>query len=106
MWTKSIKLPVSVEKTRDEDGFESSEYHFLTGIPVNFTSTTRNDELMALQLGYNADVNIELMACNYNGQSFLIDEETDEIYNIKRSYRKNKSEMVTLTCERRERGEL
>ena len=45
-----------------------------------------------------------MMACNYSGESFLVDESTGEIYDIKRRYQKNKSMKVQLTCQMRERG--
>ena len=53
-------------------------------------------------MGYTADQTVEIMACNYNGQQFLVDEETEEIYDIKRVYRKDKSMKVILTCQKRE----
>ena len=47
---------------------------------------------------------VEIMACNYSGESFLVDESTGEIYDIKRRFQKNKSMKVQLTCQMRERG--
>lgn len=102
MWNKSIKLPVSKEEKRDSDGFPEIAYKYMEKIPASFTDVTRNDEILAHQMGYTADQTVEIMACNYNGQQFLVDEETEEIYDIKRVYRKDKSMKVILTCQKRE----
>lgn len=102
MWSTSIKLPVSKEERRNENGFPEVIYTYLENIPASFTDVTRNDEILAFQKGYTADQNVEIVGCNYNGQSFLIDEATGKVYDIKRAYRKDKSMLVTLTCERRE----
>jgi hypothetical protein len=89
----------------DDDGFPmDTQYEWLGGIPANFTDLTRDDEILANQMGYSADQNIEIMACNYSGESFLVDEATGEEYDIKRTFQKNKSGTVTLTCRKRERG--
>ena len=58
----------------------------------------------AKQNGYTADQVVEIMACNYSGESFLVDESTGDIYDIKRRFQKNKSMKVQLTCQMRERG--
>ena len=49
----------------------------------NFRDSTRDDEVLAKQNGYTADQVVEIMACNYSGESFLVDESTGEIYDIK-----------------------
>lgn len=102
MWNKSIKLPVSKEEKQDPDGFPEISYKYMKKIPASFTDVTRNDELLAYQMGYTADQTVEIMACNYNGQQFLVDEKTGEIYDIKRAYRQDKSMKVILTCQKRE----
>lgn len=104
MWNKSIKLVIGVDITTDEDGFDTEVERYLEGIPANFTDTTRNDELIANQTGYTADQNIEILSCNYNGEKFLYDEENGNKYEVKRTYRKDKSMNLVLTCERRETG--
>ena len=58
----------------------------------------------AKQNGYTADQIVEIMACNYSGESFLVDESTGDIYDIKRRFQKNKSMKVQLICQMRERG--
>ena len=104
MWNKSIKLVIGVTKETDEDGFDTETEQFLTDIPANFKDVTRNDELIANQSGYTANQNIEIMRCNYNGEQYLYDEENGDKYEIKRTYGKDKSMNIVLTCERRERG--
>ena len=107
MWNKSISLPVrKINVVQDDEGFTKASYEFMGGIPANFTDVTRNDETLAYQRGYTADQNVEVIACNYNGQSWLVDEETGNVYDIKRTYRKDKAKVVVLTCERRSRGKL
>lgn len=101
MWNNSIKLPKSKSTEVDEDGFETEEYVYLEKIPANFTDVTRNDVLVAMQAGYTANQNIEIMKCNYGGQSFLVDESTGDVYDIRRTFAKDKSMLINLTCERR-----
>ena len=106
MWNKSISLPVKKnDPTINENGIMMEEtYEFIGGIPADFRDSTRDDEVLAKQNGYTADQVVEIMACNYSGESFLVDESTGEIYDIKRRYQKNKSMKVQLTCQMRERG--
>lgn len=105
MWNRSISLPVKKTGGTNKNGFPvDTTYEYLGGIPANFTDATRNDELLAMQQGYTADQNVEIMACNYGGQPFLLDEATGQRYEIRRTHRKDKSMTVLLTCEKRERG--
>lgn len=107
MWNRSIALPRRKEQEQDKEGFFKEEiYDWERGIPTSFTDITRNDEILAAHKGYQADQNIEIMACNYQGQSFLRDESNNQIYEIKRTFRKDKSSKVVLTCERREYGKI
>lgn len=105
MWNKSVKLVTGTEKKKDEDGFTiETKETCLEGIPANFTDTTRNDELMGKQMGYTANQNIEIAACNYHGESILYDEETGDKYEVKRTHKGDKAWTIVLTCERRERS--
>ena len=71
MWNRSIALPRRKEQEQDKEGFFKEEiYDWERGIPASFTDITRNDEILAAHKGYQADQNIEIMACNYQGQSF------------------------------------
>ena len=59
---------------------------------------------LAAQKGYSADRNIEIMSCNYQGERFLLDEAENQMYDVRRTFRKEKSMTIVLTCERRENG--
>lgn len=105
MWNGAIsfstptvrKTPSGIKQTVDEWGPQ---------IRANFKDTTRNDETAASQLGYTAEKNVEIHKCDYNGQSYFRDESTGDIYDIKRTFNKDKNMMVVLTCSRRERGKV
>ena len=102
MWTKSISLPARKIQEQDSEGFAHTEYEYISGIPASFLDATRDDEILAAQKGYSADQSVEIMACNYNGASFLIDEENGQVYDIQRTFRKDKGMTMVLTCQRRE----
>lgn len=106
MWNSSISLPVKKNDPQiNENGvMTAASYEFLEGIPADFRDCTREDEVLAKQNGYTADLTVEIMSCNYSGQSFLVDETTGDIYDIKRRFQKNKSMRIQLTCQKRERG--
>lgn len=107
MWTKSIAFPMNgSDKSQDNDGFTKTEHEYITGIPASFADVTREDILIASQSGYTANVNVDILACNYNGADYLVDEGTGERYDIKRSFKKNRSMIISLTCERRQRGKF
>ena len=105
MWNKSVKILTGQKTEPDEDGFDISSESYLENVPANFTTTTRNDQIIANQSGYSADQNIEIAVCNYNGESILIYEETGYRYEVKRTFQSDKSMNIVLTCERRERDE-
>ena len=95
-WKDAIVL-VSYTSTKDSDGF-SVDVETRTGpIPVNFKSVTRAEEEHSKIMGYNAELIVELMKCNYSGQPVLIDYETNKKYEIKRTY-ETTSELLELTC--------
>lgn len=104
MWNGSIRLLKKGKGNQDKDGFYQTEGEFSEGIPASFTDVTRNDEILASQKGYTADQNIEIMACNYSGESCLMDESGGAMYDVRRAYRKDKSMTLVLTCERRQNG--
>ena len=102
MWNKSISLPLrKLDGSQDEEGISNPVHEYLGGVPANFTDVTRNDEILAYQKGYTADQNVEIMACNYMGQPWLVDEETWDVYDIRRTYHRDKANVIVLTCERR-----
>lgn len=102
MWNKSISLPLrKLDGSQDEEGFSNPAHEYLGGVPASFTDVTRNDEILAYQKGYTADQNVEIMACNYMGQPWMVDEETGDVYDIRRTYHRDKANVIVLTCERR-----
>jgi hypothetical protein len=72
-------------------------------IPANFKDVTRRDQELANRFEYDAEVNVEIMACNYSGQRSLVNEETGETLYVQRTYKPDRGELITLTCGRRER---
>lgn len=106
MQNRSISFPVRKREQQDSEGFMTEQWDFMKGIRADFQDATRQDELLANQRGYEATVVVEIMACAYNGASFFVDEATGEIYDIKRTYKPNKSGKIQLTGERRQNGKL
>lgn len=104
MWNSSVKIPKETAKTKvDKDGFETEEVSYLEGIPANFKDATDNQKMIGNQSGYTADVTVEIAECNYNGESHLVNEANGERYDIKRTFKKDKSMSIFLTCERRKK---
>lgn len=104
MWNGSIRLRSKGDRKQDKDGFPEDSGIYTESIPANFTDITRNDEILAAQKGYTADQNIEIMACNYSGEDYLLDESDNSLYEVKRTFRKDKSMKLVMTCERRQHG--
>lgn len=104
MWNGSIKFVKKGDDGQDKDGFHREPKSYSGSIPANFTDVTRNDEILASQKGYTADQNIEVMECNYGGECCLLDESSGNLYDVKRTFRKDKSMSMILTCERRQNG--
>ena len=103
MWTHSVKLPIKADIAYDEDGFEiATKEQWLEHIPASITDATRSDARTAYEIGYEADINVEMMACNYDGQRYLINEATGEKFYINRTFKPDKSMKITLTCSRTE----
>lgn len=95
-WKDAIVL-VSYTSTKDSDGFPVDVETRTEPIPANFKSVTRAEEEHSKIMGYNAELIVELMKCNYSGQPVLIDYETNKKYEIKRIY-ETTSELLELTC--------
>lgn len=95
-WKDAIVL-VSYTSTKDSDGFQVDVETRTEPIPANFKSVTRAEEEHSKIMGYNAELIVELMKCNYSGQPVLIDCETNKTYEIKRTY-DTTSELIELTC--------
>ena len=95
-WKDAIVL-VSYTSTKDSDGFPVDVETRTEPIPANFKSVTRAEEEHSKIMGYNAELIVELMKCNYSGQPVLIDYETNKTYEIKRTC-DTTSELIELTC--------
>lgn len=106
MWNRSIALPIRRHQVQNTNGFANESWDFIRGVPASFRDATRADVTLANQCGYKAEVVVEVLSAAYNGASFFVDEATKDVYDVKRSYRADKSMMVQLTAERRERGKI
>lgn len=95
-WKDAIIL-VSYTSTKDSDGFLVEVENKTKPIPANFKSVTRAEEEHSKIMGYNAELIVELMSCNYDKQPVLIDCVTNKLYEIKRIY-PTSSEFIELTC--------
>ena len=94
-WNHVISL-ISYSKAKDKDGFEIMQEKISDPIPAEFESVTRAEEEHSKQLGYNADLMVKIMAIDYNGESTLLDVDTNKKYAIKRTYAIS-SELLQLT---------
>ncbi len=104
MWDRSVTLMHQIENGADPDGFAAVEHICMGNVPAEFKDITRNDQILAKQSGYEVNRNIEIMGCNYHGESLLMDEETGELYEIMRTFHPEGSRRIVLTCRSRERG--
>ena len=95
-WKDAIYL-VSITSTKDSDGFDVEVENKTELIPANFKSVTRSEEEHSKVMGYNASLIVEIMLCNYDNQTLLIDGTTNKKYTIERVY-PTSSEIVELTC--------
>lgn len=95
-WKDAIYL-VSIISTKDSDGFDVEVENKTELIPANFKSVTRAEEEHSKVMGYNAELVVEIMLCNYDNQPLLIDGVTNKKYAIERAY-PTSSELIELTC--------
>lgn len=102
----SISLPDTDVVSQDQDGFVTHNKSYIKNIPARRKDTTRNDELMAHQMGYSVSAIFEIDSACYNHQGYLIDESDETIYDIKRTHKKEKSNKIELTCEVRQHGKI
>ncbi len=106
MWNTSIALPVSDNPVQDESGFVTHEKTYLKGIPASRRDTTRADETSAKQMGYTVSRIYAIDKACYSGNGYLVDEEDNTVYDIKRTHVLDKSNLIELTCEVRENGKI
>ncbi len=107
MWNRTIKIPVSSITTQDAEGYPTTETVYRT-IRANLQSASRNDQIVADQKGYSADVIATVMARNLvglpcNWSQFVVPQ-TGDIFEVKRTYRADKSRFVELTGQLVRRG--
>lgn len=102
----SISLPSKDDIVQDADGFVTHNKSYVKGIPARRKDTSRNDELMAHQMGYTVSAIFEIDSACYSHQGYLVDESDETIYDIKRTHKKEKSQKIELTCEVRQNGKI
>ena len=102
----SISLPDTDVVSQDQDGFVTHDKTFVKGIPARRKDTSRNDELMAHQMGYSVSAIFEIDSACYSHQGYLVDESDSVTYDIKRTHKKEKSNKIELTCEVRQHGKI
>ncbi len=106
MWNGSIVLMRTIQTGQNTNGFPQSKYEYSEEIPADISDTTRTDEVVGEQLGYSADITVEIVACNYAGESTFKDVGTGIVYDVKRTYKPPKSMNIILTGEAREHGKV
>ena len=102
----SISLPDTDNISQDNDGFVTHEKTYVKGIPARRKDTSRNDELMAHQMGYSVSCIFEIDSACYQKQGYLVDESDSVTYDIKRTHKKEKSQKIELVCEVRQHGKI
>ena len=106
MWNGSIVLMRTIQTGQNTNGFPQSKYEYSEEIPADISDTTRTDGVVGEQLGYSADITVEIVACNYAGESTFKDVGTGIVYDVKRTYKPPKSMNIILTGEAREHGKV
>lgn len=102
----SISLPSKDDIVQDNDGFVTHNKTFIRNIPARRKDTTRNDELVAHQMGYSVSCIFEIDSACYQKQGYLVDESDNTTYDIKRTHKKEKSNKIELVCEVRQSGKI
>lgn len=102
----SISLPSKDDIVQDNDGFVTHNKTFIRNIPARRKDTTRNDELVAHQMGYSVSAIFEIDSACYNKAGYLVDESDNTTYDIKRTHKKEKSQKIELVCEVRQNGKI
>lgn len=107
MWNRTIKIPLSTTTTQDAEGYPTHVTTYRT-IRASAKDATRNDQIVAEQKGYSADIIVEVMARNLSGipanWSQFEDVLTGDVYDLKRTYRRDKGRTVELTGQLKRRG--
>lgn len=107
MWNRTIKIPVSSITTQDAEGYPTTQTVYRT-IRANIQSASRNDQIVADQKGYSADIIATVMTRNLLGLprnwSQFVEPLSGDVFEVKRTYRPDKSRFVELTGQLVRRG--
>lgn len=106
MWTTAIVFPDADASAQDAAGFINEKKSYTAEIPACEKDLARQDEILANQEGYTADLIVEIDAAAYNGAGFFVNRRDGYEYDIKRTFRKEKSSRIQLTAKRREHGRI
>ena len=98
MRERLIKL-VKNETNLGPDGFATTPTQKVLECWAKRKDTGRREFYAAAAVGLRPEATFEVSCLDYHGQDQLIDEDGSK-YRVIRSYKPDRSETVTLTCER------
>lgn len=104
MGMRLISLPIESAQTQDADGFVSETPDYLEHIRAITRPATAEDVTAASADGYTVTRVYQTSIHNYAGQSYLIDENEGQIYDIKRTSENGR--WVNLYGEVRKNGKI
>lgn len=104
MGMRLISLPIESIRTKDADGFVSETPEYLEHIRATTRPTTAEDVTAASAGGYTVTRVYQTSIHNYAGQSYIIDENEGQIYDIKRTSENGR--WVNLYGEVRKNGKI
>ena len=104
MGMRLISLPIESTRTQDADGFVSETPDYLEHIRAITRPATAEDVTAASAGGYTVTRVYQTSIHNYAGQSYLIDENEGQTYDIKRTGESGR--FIYLYTERRKNGKV
>lgn len=104
MGIRLIALPKEAVKTQDTDGFVSETPDYIRHIRATTRPATAEDVTAASAGGYTVTRVYQTLIHNYAGQSYLIDENEGQIYDIKRTSENGR--WINLYGEVRKNGKI
>ena len=104
MGMRLISLPIESARTQDEDGFVSETPDYLEHIRATTRPATAEEVTSASAGGYTVTRVYLTSIHNYAGQSYLIDENDGQIYDIKRTTENGR--WINLYGEVRKNGKI
>lgn len=93
---------ITEEYTVDESGFKTKKIIYSEEMPCIIQDSTRQDQTLANQCGYTADMVIKMLTGIYGKQKSLLCVNDGEVYDIKRKFVGKNGTEIQLTCQRRE----